>query len=93
MSNDERAGGPETRRPAHGPDTTDAPDSADAPDTAGFARAGNGTDADATADAPDSVASRAAAAEALPLDQRADAFAALHDELRTRLESGSAHRA
>jgi len=91
VSNDERAGGPETRRPAHGPDTTDAPDSAGAPDTAGFARAG--TDADATADAPDSVASRAAAAEALPLEQRADAFAALHDELRTRLESGSAHRA
>lgn len=27
-------------------------------------------------------------AEALPLVDRADAFAALHDELRTRLESG-----
>ncbi|MBT2503815.1 hypothetical protein [Curtobacterium sp. ISL-83] len=33
-------------------------------------------------------ADRTAAAEQLPLDARADAFAALHDELRTRLESG-----
>lgn len=34
------------------------------------------------------VARRARAAEELPLPDRADAFAALHDELRTRLESG-----
>uniref|UniRef100_A0A942T6Y7 Uncharacterized protein n=1 Tax=Neobacillus citreus TaxID=2833578 RepID=A0A942T6Y7_9BACI len=36
----------------------------------------------------DAFAERTAAAENLPLDQRAEAFAALHDELRTRLESG-----
>lgn len=34
------------------------------------------------------VARRARDAEALPLADRADAFAGLHDELRTRLESG-----
>ncbi|WIB59693.1 hypothetical protein DEJ13_14785 [Curtobacterium sp. MCLR17_007] len=34
------------------------------------------------------VARRARAAEDLPLPERADAFAGLHDELRTRLESG-----
>lgn len=34
------------------------------------------------------VARRARAAEDLPLADRADAFAGLHDELRTRLESG-----
>lgn len=34
------------------------------------------------------VARRAREAEALPLADRADAFAGLHDELRTRLESG-----
>lgn len=34
------------------------------------------------------VARRARAAEDLPLPDRADAFAGLHDELRTRLESG-----
>lgn len=33
-------------------------------------------------------ASRSAAAERLPLTERADAFSTLHDELRTRLESG-----
>ncbi len=33
-------------------------------------------------------AARTAAAEELDLADRADAFAALHDELRTRLESG-----
>lgn len=37
---------------------------------------------------PDAFAARTAAAEALPLPERADAFAALHDDLRTRLESG-----
>ncbi|MDK8173535.1 hypothetical protein QP735_13465 [Curtobacterium citreum] len=37
---------------------------------------------------PDDVAARTARAESLPLEERADAFAALHDELRTRLESG-----
>lgn len=36
----------------------------------------------------DDFAQRTAAAEELPLTDRADAFAALHDELRTRLESG-----
>lgn len=36
----------------------------------------------------DDFAQRTAATEALPLSERADAFAALHDELRTRLESG-----
>ncbi|MBM7474325.1 hypothetical protein JOD51_000573 [Curtobacterium herbarum] len=35
---------------------------------------------------------RAAAVEQLPLPDRADAFAALHDELRTRLEQGEATR-
>ena len=43
------------------------------------------TDAD-----PDDVAARTSAAEQLPLAERADAFAALHDDLRTRLESGQA---
>jgi hypothetical protein len=38
--------------------------------------------------ATDDFAGRTAAAEALPLTDRADAFSALHDELRTRLESG-----
>ncbi|MCS6562698.1 hypothetical protein N8D74_03905 [Curtobacterium flaccumfaciens] len=33
-------------------------------------------------------AARTAEAEALPLADRADAFSSLHDELRTRLESG-----
>lgn len=37
---------------------------------------------------PDDFAQRTAAVEALPLPDRADAFSALHDELRTRLESG-----
>lgn len=39
---------------------------------------------------PDDFAARTAAAEALPLPERADAFSALHDDLRTRLESGQA---
>lgn len=38
----------------------------------------------------DDFAARTAAAEALPLPERSDAFAALHDDLRTRLESGKA---
>lgn len=38
--------------------------------------------------ATDDFAARTTAAEDLPLAERADAFAALHDELRTRLESG-----
>jgi hypothetical protein len=41
----------------------------------------------------DGFDARTAAAEALPLEERADAFSALHDELRTRLESGGATRA
>jgi hypothetical protein len=36
----------------------------------------------------DDFGQRTAAAESLPLAERADAFSALHDELRTRLESG-----
>ncbi|PZE64001.1 hypothetical protein DEI83_12480 [Curtobacterium sp. MCBD17_021] len=36
---------------------------------------------------------RTDAVEALPLAERADAFAALHDDLRTRLEQGEAPRA
>ncbi|MCA5923828.1 MULTISPECIES: hypothetical protein [Curtobacterium] len=39
-------------------------------------------------DQPDTFAARTDAAEGLPLGERADAFSALHDELRTRLESG-----
>lgn len=38
----------------------------------------------------DDFAARTAAAEALPLPERSDAFAALHDDLRTRLESRQA---
>lgn len=38
------------------------------------------------------VERRAVAVEGLPLVDRADAFAALHDELRTRLESGGGTR-
>lgn len=34
------------------------------------------------------VAARARRAEDLPLPDRADVFAGLHDELRTRLENG-----
>lgn len=37
---------------------------------------------------PEDFAQRTAAVEGLPLPDRADAFSALHDELRTRLESG-----
>lgn len=37
---------------------------------------------------PDDFAQRTAAVEGLPLTDRADAFSALHDELRTRLECG-----
>ncbi|MBF4603117.1 hypothetical protein [Curtobacterium sp. VKM Ac-2884] len=36
----------------------------------------------------DEFAARTSAAETLPLVERADAFSALHDELRTRLGSG-----
>lgn len=36
----------------------------------------------------DAFAARTAETEARPLADRADAFSALHDELRTRLESG-----
>lgn len=38
------------------------------------------------------VAARTAAVERLPLVERADGFAALHDDLRTRLESGGVPR-
>ncbi|MGN8049158.1 hypothetical protein ACTJKO_05670 [Curtobacterium sp. 22159] len=50
------------------------------------------TDDPGTHDVPERAAtdfaSRTDAVEALPLADRADAFAALHNELRTRLESG-----
>ena len=38
------------------------------------------------------VAARTAAVERLPLVERADGFATLHDDLRTRLESGGVPR-
>ncbi|WP_181439621.1 hypothetical protein [Curtobacterium sp. MCBD17_032] len=41
----------------------------------------------------DDFGRRVEAAETLPLAERADAFAALHDDLRTRLEHGGATRA
>ena len=45
-------------------------------------------------DEPDEdIAADVAAVESLPLDQRASRFAALHDELRDRLEDGDAPRA
>ena len=46
------------------------------------------SDTPAQQPADSDVARRARAAEALPLPERADAFAGLHDELRTRLETG-----
>ena len=53
----------------------------------------SGDDPDGTAEVliepgVDTVGGRAAGVERLPLADRADAFAALHDELRTRLEQG-----
>ena len=53
----------------------------------------SGDDPDGTAEVliepgVDTVGARAAGVERLPLADRADAFAALHDELRTRLEQG-----
>lgn len=42
----------------------------------------------ARAPQPDDFAARTAAVEQQPLADRADGFSALHDELRTRLESG-----
>ncbi|OIH94138.1 hypothetical protein BIU92_06790 [Curtobacterium sp. MCBA15_003] len=44
-------------------------------------------------DEQDDFSARTATAESLPLEQRADAFSALHDELRTRLETGGTARA
>ena len=41
----------------------------------------------------DGMEHRAAEVERLPLTDRADAFATLHDELRTRLEQGGDTRA
>ncbi len=61
---------------AHEPGTAQGPGSAQEPGTAQ-----QGAE-------PDDVAARTARAESLPLEERADAFAAMHDELRTRLESG-----
>ncbi|MBA8990728.1 hypothetical protein [Curtobacterium pusillum] len=43
--------------------------------------------------ATDDFDERTAAVERLPLTDRADAFSALHDELRTRLESGGSRSA
>jgi len=43
-------------------------------------------------DGASDVTARTAAVEGLPLVERADGFAALHDDLRTRLESGGVPR-
>lgn len=45
------------------------------------------------AEPDEDIAADVAAVESLPLDQRASRFAALHDELRDRLEDGDAPRA
>ncbi|PZE58489.1 hypothetical protein DEJ24_10480 [Curtobacterium sp. MCPF17_001] len=47
-----------------------------------------GSRSGAATEEAESVGFRAAEVERLPLADRADAFAALHDELRTRLEQG-----
>jgi len=68
-------------------------DSASASDADSASAARSGDDPDGTAEVliepgVDTVGGRAAGVERLPLADRADAFAALHDELRTRLEQG-----
>lgn len=51
--------------------------------------AGDAVSGDGGADTLDQdFASRTAAVEQRPLEDRADRFSVLHDELRTRLESG-----
>ena len=67
--------------------------SASASDADSASAVRNGDDPDGTAEVliesgVDTVGGRAAGVERLPLADRADAFAALHDELRTRLEQG-----
>ena len=62
-------------------------------DSASASAVRSGDDPDGTAEVliepgVDTVGGRAAGVERLPLADRADAFAALHDELRTRLEQG-----
>ena len=68
-------------------------DSASASDADSASAVRSGDDPDGTAEVliepgVDTVGGRAAGVERLPLADRADAFAALHDELRTRLEQG-----
>lgn len=68
-------------------------DSASASDADPASAARSGDDPDGTAEVliesgVDTVGGRAAGVERLPLADRAEAFAALHDELRTRLEQG-----
>lgn len=72
-------------------DSASASASASDADSTSVARSGD--DPDGTAEVliesgVDTVGGRAAGVERLPLADRADAFAALHDELRTRLEQG-----
>lgn len=72
-------------------DSASASASASDADSTSVARSGD--DPDGTAgvlveSGVDTVGGRAAGVERLPLADRADAFAALHDELRTRLEQG-----
>ena len=69
----------------------DADADADDADSSSDARSGDDPDGSAEASiepGADTVDGRAAAVERLPLADRADAFAELHDELRTRLEHG-----
>lgn len=66
-------------------------DSASASASASAVRSGDDPDGAAEVlieSGVDTVGGRAAGVERLPLADRADAFAALHDELRTRLEQG-----
>ena len=74
-------------------DSASASASASASDADSASAVPSGDDPDGTAEVliepgVDTVGGRAAGVERLPLADRADAFAALHDELRTRLEQG-----
>ncbi|PZE90116.1 hypothetical protein DEI95_12760 [Curtobacterium sp. MCBD17_008] len=64
----------------------------DDPAADGVVRAAGGS-GDLGGDLGGSLRRRAEAVEAMPLAERADAFSALHDDLRTRLEQGGAARA
>jgi hypothetical protein len=65
---------------------------ADHPSSAAFDGDGASSVNELGDDRASDVAGRAAAVERLPLVERADGFAALHDDLRTRLESGGVAR-